>query len=274
MHFHQWRRREFVTLLGGSAIALTFSPAASAQGRQARIGLLMPVSPPAAYLSAFREGLRERGYVEGQNLSIHVRWPPGPFEQNSGVVAELVRANVDVIVAWSTPALMAAGKATSTIPIVGVSISDLVGTGFVASLARPGRNVTGVTPINPTGVHRPHGRHHRRLRRNYPRGIVEVQCRLGLFRTTDDFRRQRQAISGDRGGAEPAGAVQAHPHTGTQRAADFGRALCFRVVTGSGVSAFARRNLLQCMSRLSPEQMFDLSPQSAPKRTFDQAALI
>ena len=76
MHFHQWRRREFVTLLGGSAIALTFSPTASAQGRQARIGLLMPVSPPAAYLSAFREGLRERGYVEGQNLSIHVRWPP------------------------------------------------------------------------------------------------------------------------------------------------------------------------------------------------------
>ena len=104
MHFHQWRRREFVTLLSGSAIALTFSPAASAQGRQARIGLLMPVSPPAAYLAAFREGLRERGYVEGQNLSIDVRWPPGSFEQNSGVVAELVRANVDVIVAWSTPA--------------------------------------------------------------------------------------------------------------------------------------------------------------------------
>ena len=143
------QRREFITLLGGSAIALAFSPAASAQGRQARIGLLMPVSPPAAYLAAFREGLRERGYVEGQSLSILVRWPPGPFEQNPGVVAELVRANVDVIVAWSTPALMAAGGATSTIPIVGVSVSDLVGTGFVASLARPGGNVTGITPINP-----------------------------------------------------------------------------------------------------------------------------
>jgi len=134
------KRREFVTLIGGCAIGLAFSPA-SAQGRQARIGLLMPVSPPAAYLAAFREGLRERGYVEGQNLSIDVRWPPGPFEQNPGVVGELVRANVDVIVAWATP--------TSTIPIVGVSVSDLVGTGFVASLARPGGNVTGVTPINP-----------------------------------------------------------------------------------------------------------------------------
>ena len=99
----------------------------------------MPVSPPAAYLAAFREGLRERGYVEGQNLSIDVRWPPGPFEQNPGDVAEFVRANVDVIVAWGTPALMAAGKATATIPIVGVSISDPVGTGFVASLARPGK---------------------------------------------------------------------------------------------------------------------------------------
>jgi putative tryptophan/tyrosine transport system substrate-binding protein len=143
------RRRQFLATAGAGAIALAVSPNALAQRRQARIGLLMPVSPPATYLAAFRDGLRERGYVEGQSLSIDVRWPPGPFEQNPGVVAELVRANVDVIVAWSTPALMAAGRATSTIPIVGVSISDLVGTGFVASLARPGGNVTGVTPINP-----------------------------------------------------------------------------------------------------------------------------
>jgi putative tryptophan/tyrosine transport system substrate-binding protein len=128
---------------------LTVSPNALAQGRQVRIGLLTPVSPPPAYLAAFRDGLRERGYVEGQSLSIDVRWPPGPFEQNPGVAEELVDANVDIIVAWSTPALMAARGATSTIPIVAVSISDPVGTGFVASLARPGGNVTGVTPINP-----------------------------------------------------------------------------------------------------------------------------
>jgi putative tryptophan/tyrosine transport system substrate-binding protein len=100
-------------------------------------------------LAAFRDGLRERGYVEGQSLSIDVRWPSGPFEQNPGVAAQLVHAHVDIIVAWSTPALMAARGATSTIPIVAVSISDPVGTGFVASLARPGGNVTGVTPINP-----------------------------------------------------------------------------------------------------------------------------
>src|SRR5262249_60633557 len=94
---------------------------------QAAVGFLWPASPPAAYLAAFREGLRERGYVEGQSLSIDVRWPPGPFEQNPGVVGELVRANVDVIVAWSTPALMAAGRATSTIPIVVVGVSGVYG---------------------------------------------------------------------------------------------------------------------------------------------------
>jgi putative tryptophan/tyrosine transport system substrate-binding protein len=143
------RRRQFLATAGAGAIALAVSPHASAQGRQIRIGLLTPVSPPPAYLAAFRDGLRERGYVEGQSLSIDVRWPSGPFEQNPGVAAQLVHAHVDIIVAWSTPALMAARGATSTIPIVAVSISDPVGTGFVASLARPGGNVTGVTPINP-----------------------------------------------------------------------------------------------------------------------------
>jgi putative tryptophan/tyrosine transport system substrate-binding protein len=142
------KRRQFLATAGAGAIALAVSPSASAQGRQVRIGLLTPVSPPPAYLAAFRDGLRERGYVEGQSLSIDVRWPSGPFEQNPGVAAQLVHA-VDIIVAWSTPALMAARGATSTIPIVAVSISDPVGTGFVASLARPGGNVTGLTAINP-----------------------------------------------------------------------------------------------------------------------------
>jgi putative tryptophan/tyrosine transport system substrate-binding protein len=142
------KRRQFLATAGAGAIVLAVPPNASAQGRQVRIGLLTPVSPPPAYLAAFRDGLRERGYVEGQSLSIDVRWPSGPFEQNPDVAAQLVHA-VDIIVAWSTPALMAARGATSTIPIVAVSISDPVGTGFVASLARPGGNVTGLTAINP-----------------------------------------------------------------------------------------------------------------------------
>jgi putative ABC transport system substrate-binding protein len=99
-------------------------------------------------LSAFRDGMRGRGYVEGQNLSIDVRWPQGSFEHDPSPVAELISSNVDVIVAWGTPATIAAHRATSTIPIVMVVVGDPVGSGFIASLARPGGNITGLTIIS------------------------------------------------------------------------------------------------------------------------------
>ena len=92
--------------------------------------------------------VRERGYVEGQNLSIDVRWPQGTFEHDPRPVAELINSNVDVIVAWATPATTAARRATSAIPIVMVSVSDPVSLGFIASLARPGGNITGLTNIS------------------------------------------------------------------------------------------------------------------------------
>jgi putative ABC transport system substrate-binding protein len=98
-------------------------------------------------LSAFRDGMRERGYVEGSNLSIDVRWPQGTFEHDPSPVAELINSNVDVIVAWATPAVNAARRATSAIPIVMVGQGDPVGFGFIASLARPGGNITGLTNI-------------------------------------------------------------------------------------------------------------------------------
>src|SRR5580700_12320124 len=141
------RRREFITLVGGAAVA---SPLAShaQQPKVSRIGLLAPAPPTPTMLSAFRDGLRERGYVEGQNLFIDVRWPQGSFEQNPDIAAELVRSKVDVIVAWTTPSVIAARRATSTIPIVMVSVADPVGMGFVASLARPGGNITGVSNIS------------------------------------------------------------------------------------------------------------------------------
>jgi putative tryptophan/tyrosine transport system substrate-binding protein len=139
-------RREFVTLLGGAA---AWPVAARAQQpKVSRIGLLAPAPPTPAMLSAFRDGLRERGYVEGQNLFIDARWPQGSFEQNPDIAAELVRSKVDVIVAWTTPSVIAARRATSTIPIVMVSVADPVGMGFVASLARPGGNITGVSNIS------------------------------------------------------------------------------------------------------------------------------
>jgi putative ABC transport system substrate-binding protein len=145
------RRREFITLLGGAAAApnIFWPLAARAQqgGKVWRIGILAAGPPTPAMLGVFREGLRERGYVEGQNLAIDVRWSPGPFEQNPGVAAELVRSNVDVIVAWSSQAVIAARHVTPTIPIVMVGVSDPVGLGFVASLARPGGNITGNSNI-------------------------------------------------------------------------------------------------------------------------------
>src|SRR6516162_4495834 len=100
-----------------------------------------------ATLSAFRDGMRGRGYVEGQNLSIDVRWPQGTFDQDPSVATELVNSNVDVIVAWATPTVIAVRHATSTIPIVMVGIGDPVGSGFIASLARPGGNITGLSSI-------------------------------------------------------------------------------------------------------------------------------
>jgi ABC-type uncharacterized transport system substrate-binding protein len=151
MRFDQLKRREFFTLLGGGAVALPLAARAQQQPastvRQARVGVLTAAPPTPAMLNAFREGMRERGYVEGQNLSIDVRWPQGTFEQNPGIVADLVGGNVDVIVAWSTPAVLAARRATSAIPIVMVSVGDPVGAGFITSLARPGGNITGLSTI-------------------------------------------------------------------------------------------------------------------------------
>jgi len=98
-------------------------------------------------LKAFRDSMRDRGYIEGQNLTIDVRWPRGTFDQDPSAVTDLVKANVDVIVAWATPTVIAVRRATSTIPIVMASVGDPVASGFVASLARPGGNITGVSII-------------------------------------------------------------------------------------------------------------------------------
>jgi len=130
------RRREVITLLGGAA---AWPLAARAQqgprNKQVRIGFLAAAVPAPAMLSAFPDALRERGYVEGQNLSIANRWPQGALEQISEVAAELVRSNADIIVAWTTPAALAAKAATATIPIVTAGIGDPVDAGVVRRLA-------------------------------------------------------------------------------------------------------------------------------------------
>lgn len=143
------KRREFISILCGTvAAALPLRASAQQPSKVWLIGFLGAAPPTPAMLSALREGLRERGYLEGQNLSIDVRWPKGPLEQISDVAAELVRSGVDIIVAWASPSVFAARRATATIPIVMVGVGDPVGLGFVAGLARPGGNVTGVSTVS------------------------------------------------------------------------------------------------------------------------------
>ena len=129
------RRREFIALFGGAA-AWPFAARAQhgPQNKQIRIGFLAQAVPTLAMLNAFRAALRERGYVEGQNLSIADRWPQASSEQISDIAAELVRSNVDIIVTWGTPAVLAAKAATATIPIVMAGVADPVRSGLVRSL--------------------------------------------------------------------------------------------------------------------------------------------
>src|SRR5262245_20397575 len=141
------RRREFMTLLGAAAAAWPMAARAQqAGGRVYRVGMLGATSLREAegLVSAFRDGMREHGYVEGQNLAIDYRAPAAASEQNRDVAAELARGGYDVIVAWTTPSVMAARRATATVPIVFVGVADPVGLGLVAGLARPGANVTGL----------------------------------------------------------------------------------------------------------------------------------
>ena len=131
-------------------------PAADAQqaGRVWRIGYLVPAElRTTPFFDAFRQGLRELGYVEGKNFVIESRWAEGKYERLPGLAAELVRLKVDLIVATATPAILAARDATSTIPIVFVLAADPVGQGIVMSVARPGRNLTGLASTAATEIY-------------------------------------------------------------------------------------------------------------------------
>src|SRR5262245_33296940 len=149
------KRRDFITLIGGAAA--TWPLAARTQtpigrtGKMPRVGILMP--GPAAYsavtLDPFYRGLHELGYIVGQNLAIEQRngdWKPDRF---TALAAELVALKVDILVAWSTPTALAAKQATNSIPIVAGVMADPVGDELVASLGRPGGNVTGTTFLGP-----------------------------------------------------------------------------------------------------------------------------
>jgi len=144
-------RRAFLFALGVSALAAPLGSSAQQRGKIWRVGFFYFASRQslldAGRDNAFLQGMRELGYVEGKNLVIEWRFADGKPERLPGLAAELVRLKVDVIVAGGTPGVGAAQKATSTIPIVMVNVADPVGSGFVASLARPGGNITGLSNI-------------------------------------------------------------------------------------------------------------------------------
>jgi putative tryptophan/tyrosine transport system substrate-binding protein len=136
--------------LGAMLFALGFSAEAQQPAKVYRIGMLVSgsVASHSRRIDAFRQGLRELGYVEGKNITIEYKYAEGNRERFANLAAEMVRLKPDVIYVGSTGFTAAAKKATSTIPIVAVG-GDLVGAGLVASLARPGGNVTGSTNISP-----------------------------------------------------------------------------------------------------------------------------
>jgi putative ABC transport system substrate-binding protein len=146
-------RRAFIGALAGGLFAAPLAAEAQPAGKVARIGYLVygPLESPETrvILEAFRQGLRERGYVEGQNIVIEYRAADGKIDRLPGLATELVRLKVDLVVVGSTPIARAARQATTTIPVVATTMGDPVGDGLVASLARPGGNITGLTFLGP-----------------------------------------------------------------------------------------------------------------------------
>ncbi len=144
-------RRAFITCVGAGILAAPLTADAQQAAKVARIGFLgnSTAALEANLVGPFREGLRDLGYVEGRNILIEYRWAEGKYERFPALIAELIALKVDLIVTAGTPAALAVKKATTSIPLVMIAVGDPVGTGLVASLARPGGNITGLTSIAP-----------------------------------------------------------------------------------------------------------------------------
>jgi putative ABC transport system substrate-binding protein len=141
------KRREFITLLGGAAAAWPLAARAQQAAKVYRIGYL-GVASHAGYareIEALLRGLRQLGYEEGKNIALYYQFAEGDYDRLPALASELVTVKVDVIVTHSTPGARAAKQATSTIPIVVTAAADLVSSGLVPSIARPGGNLTGLT---------------------------------------------------------------------------------------------------------------------------------
>ena len=143
------RRRDFIKVIAGSAVAWPLAARAQQPGKLPIIGFLGPNTRSAAgeWVAAFVQRLRELGWIDARNVAIEYRWAEGRDERYAEIAAEFARLKVDVIVTSGTPAVIASKQATSVIPIVFATAGDPVGSGLVASLARPGGNVTGLATL-------------------------------------------------------------------------------------------------------------------------------
>jgi putative tryptophan/tyrosine transport system substrate-binding protein len=147
MHPRQWKRREFITLLGGAATLWPLAVCAQQERRVRRVGILLSAAATEAeyqvFLAAFVQEMRRRGWIEGQNFRMDVRWNAGDAVLSQTYAAQLIGLMPDVIVAGSTANLVAVRQATNTIPIVFVQVADPLTQGFVSNMRHPGGNITG-----------------------------------------------------------------------------------------------------------------------------------
>src|SRR5262249_32346259 len=143
------KRRDFITLLGGAAVAWPFAARAQQTAKRPIVGFLGDSTPLAESerAAAFARRLHDLGWVEGRTIAIECRWADGRSERLAEIAAEFARLKVDIIVTGGTPAVMAAKQAAPIVPIVFAAVGDPFGIGFVASLARPGGNVTGLSSL-------------------------------------------------------------------------------------------------------------------------------
>ncbi len=145
------RRRHFIALLGGAVAARPLATHAQQTAKIPRIGFMgnSTASLETNLVGPFRDGLRDLGYEEGRNIIIEYRWAGGKYERFPALVSELLALKVDIIVTAGTPAALAVKKATASVPVVMIAVGDPVGTGLIASLARPGGNMTGLSSVAP-----------------------------------------------------------------------------------------------------------------------------
>jgi ABC-type uncharacterized transport system substrate-binding protein len=171
------RRREFITVLGGAAVAWPLAARAQSSSASPLIGVLSPLSATAATrnITAFRSALRDLGYVNGRNMTLELRYADGAIERMSSLAVELIALKPDVLLAGSMAGALAAQRATRTVPIVTIISEDPVASGLATSIAKPGGNISGTWVLNDVGK-----------RLEFLKLAVPAVARVGLLYAPDD----------------------------------------------------------------------------------------